>query len=513
MKLKLSILASAAALLTATPASADFTVRLTGSTAFRSSTVTAIKNLMTFAGGGAEGYAYTGTSFTGSNNHIFVGKMTAFGSQIVTVKCTWSGAVAGVRALNSNVNVSFLALHPGVTDGAGTQYALTTTGTSGVNTNNLDDITIADLAMTDNLQASTNYTNNPLDAERVGIIPFAFVAGRDAPAGLTNISPQLAQTLWTTGFCSAALFTNNAADASDIAGGTMVYPIGRDPFSGTRLVTFAESGIGVKTEVLQWRRTALDAVASPNQGVASIDLTLEDLVTDPAFPISAGNNGETSGGTVADNLRYKTTAVNDLATGHNPVKATFIGYVGESDANRAVNGIGTTVNGANTDVGCRYLKYNGVNAFGGVVYSTSTATTTIGSPVVTNLVTTGLIPGQLVRSTTGQLQGDSVILSVDSGTQVTLTKNATASATATAQFGTSNLLPDAIWNGSYTFWGYEYIMKRSSLTSGSVFTFFGLLKTQIHDIDYFSAGLSEASMRVGRSSDGGTVGASYDFAP
>lgn len=489
MKLHLPLLSAAAALLLGTTASADVTIRITGSTAFRASSHNAIKNMMT-----GVTYAYAGSSLGGASTAIFKGSLSGVNG-VTTVKTSWSGAVAGVKALVLGSNVNFLLDSTTVSSG----------GTSGATTTG--DNSPADFAMVDNLQASTPYTTLTLDATRVGVIPFAFVASRSAPSGLTNITPQLAQSLWSTGFSSAALFTNNAADASDLAGGTMVYAMGRDPLSGTRLVSFAESGVGTGAVVTQYRRTAVDATASPNQAITTIDLTAADAAVNAPQP---GNNGESSGGNLADNLRFVSTSVNDSANAKTGVKACFIAYLGESDANRAVNGTGSSVNGT-ASVGCRYLSYNGVSAFGGVVVSTSTASTTNGSPVVTGLTTTGLVAGQLVRSSTGQIPGDSVILSVDSGTQVTLSKNATATASGTVNFATSNLLPQAIWNGSYTMWGYEYLMKLPSIVSGDKLTGYNALANQILTVDYFTSGLSETSMRVGRSADGGTVGATYDF--
>lgn len=493
MKFSLKFLAPAAALLLASTASADVTIRLTGSTAFRGGTVTAIKNLMTFGGG--QGYAYTGSSFTGSSNHIFVGSVAGI-SGVTTIKCTWSGAVAGVKVLNNNENVSFLQLNTaGSPSGTGTVYTLSSTGTASVNTDNLDDSSNADIAMTDNLQGSTKYTSNPLTAAKVGIIPFAWVASKDAPAALTNVTPQLARALFSVGFTSASLFTNNDADAMDQVGGTAVYAVGRDPLSGTRLVTFAESGVGVFSSVAQYR-----TVSVTGSTVNQIDLTLADAAVDAP---NAGENGFTSGGNLADLLRNTTTSVEDLNNGY-VGKVCFVSYLGEGDAARAVNGTGSTVS-AGTNVGCRYLTYNGVNAFGGTVKSL-TCSFTSGSAVVTVTTgdTTGLIAGQLLRSS--NLQGDSIISSVDSSTQLTVSK--TAATTGSGTLTTSNLLPTPIWNGSYTFWGYEYIMWRASL-SGDKLTFGNALKTQIHDVDYFTAGLSEASMRVTRTTDGGVVTQNY----
>ncbi len=513
MKFKATLIA--AALLAANTASADLTVKITGATAFRASAVNAIKNTMTFpadAGGIDYGYAFNSTTLEASANAIFVGTMAAFPGQVVTVKCTWSGSVAGIRAISGNtngtaVNVKFLALNPS-TSANGTIYALSATGTAGVNADNLDDNSQADFAFADNTQSSTIYTNNTLDSRNVGVVPFTFVASRDMPAAVTNVTSQLFQSLYSTGRASAALFTNNPTDASDQVGGTMIYALGRDPFSGTRVVVMSETGLGTGSAVNQWT-VAAGTGTSPNIEAGAVSPTSADTTTDSLNPVLAGNNG-ISGANMADWLRYKTTSINDTAALVS-TKAAFIGYMSETDADRAVNGTASSVNGI-TNVGARYLSYNGVNAFGGKLYTSNNATTTIGSAVVSNIVTTGLVVGQFVRSTSGQLDTDNVIVSINAnGTEVTLSKPALASATATANFQASNVLPASIWSGAYTLWGYELFLKRASLTTGDKFTFFNNLADRIHDVDFFYAGLSEASLRVSRSEDGGIVTSKYIF--
>lgn len=515
MKFNLKLLAPAAALLLASTASADVTIYITGSSAFRSGTVTAVKNIMTFGVG--QGYAFVGSSFTGGNQQIFVGSVAGI-SGTVTVKTSWNGAVAGVKALNNNTTANYLAF-----PASGTAYSLSASGTGSVNANNVTESSLADIAMFDNTQSSTKYTGTALTQTKVGIIPFAWVASPSAPAGLTNMTPQLARNLFSTGFSSAALFTNTPADADDQVGGTRIYAAGRDPLSGTRLVAFAESSIGIFTAVAQYQPATL-ALSGVNgisgNTITDIELTAADAAVDAP---NAGENGYSSGSNVADLLRYTTASVTDQNSGRSG-KVAFVSYLGESDANRAVNGTGSSVAGGNA----KYLTYNGVSAFGGLVKSFAECTITSGSAVVsfpattvngtpTAQSTTGLQAGQLIRS--NNFPGDTVIVSVDSATQVTLSKNATTSnGTTTGQpngaLSTSNINPAAIWNGSYTFWGYEYIAWRTSL-AGDKLTFGGKLKDQIINVDYFQAGLSilpaasGGKMRVQRSADGGTVSQNY----
>lgn len=516
MKFNLKLLAPAAALLLASTASADVTLYITGSTAFRSGTVTAIKNIMTFGGG--QGYAFTGSSFTGANQHVFVGSVTGI-TGTVTVKTSWNGAVAGVKALNNNTTANYL-VYPATT---GTAYTLSASGTGSVNANNVTESSTADIAMFDNLQSSTKYTGTSLTQTKVGIIPFAWVASPSAPAGLTNMTPQLARNLFSTGYSSAALFTNNPADADDQVGGTRIYAAGRDPLSGTRLVTFAESSIGIFTAVAQYQpatiaRSAVNGISGNT--ITDIELTAADAAVDAP---NDGENGYSSGGNLADLARYTTASVTDQNSGFNG-KVAFVTYLGESDANRAVNGTGSSVTGGNA----KYLSYNGVSAFGGLAKSFAECTITSGSAVVsfpattvngtpTAQSTTGLQAGQLIRS--NNFPGDTIIVSVDSATQITLSKNATSSNGTTSgqpngALSTSVINPASIWNGSYTFWGYEYIAWRQSL-AGDKLIFGGKLRDQIINVDYFAAGLSilpsssGGKMRVQRGTDGGTVSQNY----
>jgi len=422
----------------------------------------------------------------------------------VTVKTLWSGSVAGTKALTTNQTLSFLD-YPA---SSGTTYALSSTGTGSVATNNLNTTAQADIAMADNYQGSTSYPTPTLVSNKVGIVPFAWVSSAGAPSDLTNITPQLARVLFQTGTCSAALFTNNNTEASDQTGGVTVYAIGRDPLSGTRLVTFAESGIGVFQAVAQYQPSIAGHNGSTVNGISGTTITNVNLTDiDASIPTTAaGQTGYSSGGTLADQLRYTTTSVTDDNLGASVGAICFVSYLGESDASRAVNGVGTSVGSGN--VGCRYISYNGVTAFGGAVVSLTGNVDASGNVTVTTGSTTGLIVGQLVRST--GLVGDSYISAIADTTHFTVKyPTGTAQTAGTGlSISTSNLLPLPIWNGSYTMWGYENITWKSSLSGDKLF-FGNALKTQISTVDFFSSGLNITNMRVQRSVDGGNVGQTY----
>lgn len=61
-----------------------------------------------------------------------------------------------------------------------------------------------------------------------------------------------------------------------------------------------------------------------------------------------------------------------------------------------------------------------------------------------------------------------------------------------------------VQEGEYTFWGYEHLLYRSSL-SGNPQTVANQLVTQIHDVDAVQSGLLVTSMNVGRTVEGGVI--------
>ena len=207
MKTIKTIMAGSLALAAATQmASADVTVRITGSTAFRAATQTAISHIFS----SLAGYTTDTGNLTSANYAIFKGTVAGVSGTTI-IKCDWSGAVAGVRDVSQGNAINYYPDSTAVAVAPGNTLAISGNSVSEV----------PDLAMTDNLQASTPYTSPVLSGGGVvGIVPFAWVASTSAPADLTNITPQLARALFKGGLVSAALFTNNNAEASDQVGGS-----------------------------------------------------------------------------------------------------------------------------------------------------------------------------------------------------------------------------------------------------------------------------------------------------
>ncbi len=299
-------------------ASAQTKIYITGSTAYRSSTHTAIMKLLGSTNGtslpAGSSYGYTGGSLSGANAAIFKG---VYNSANVTIKVSWSGSAGGVQtvaATNNNFTVGFL------TDNQTTSQ----TGTSGLadpraTTAPVRDAQVPQVAFSDCYQSSTPFLGNfngvaysTLIDTIVGVIPFEWVKSKGAAAGITNMTPLLAQAQWVgTGTLPLAMYTGNATDQ-----GTLVYATGRDSDSGTRTIALAESGIGVFTAIQQYNtgnETGGNAVLYPVQTVNGIVSPL-------------GEGGENSGGTLAGNTRMGKTGLAN----------SYVSYMG-------INDVGTLV--------------------------------------------------------------------------------------------------------------------------------------------------------------------------
>lgn len=167
--------------------------------------------------------------------------------------------------------------------------------------------------------------------------------------GITSITGQLAK-LVLQGGAPLSFFTG-----ADDASGTLVYALGRNPLSGTRVVTFSETGFGSTSPAVQFR-----PVFTGNN-ITSVNLYDSGTVSGVSYV--AGNNSYSSGGTLATELAkiVVTPSGGDWSTSnlYDAVPFGLIGYVGVSDAASlltAINGSGAS----NTNQDTSYvLKYNG----------------------------------------------------------------------------------------------------------------------------------------------------------
>lgn len=310
-------------------AHADTTINITGSSAFRSAVVTAIKSTMT----SVTKIAYTGTSETSANQQLYVGSFPGI-SGVTTIRTSWNGSVEGVRAFAGIDTVSFIpASAP-----AGGSYS---TSSLEVGTPNF--------AFSDVFQDSTGVSNPVFDDTYVGIVSFTWVANEGAT--FTNITTQVANQILASGVIQKNFFTGNAADAT-----SKVYLTGRYNGSGTRATALAEAGYPLFANVRQYivETTGANGTITglrlwPNTTQGSISTGTNDATT--------GNGGYTSGSgirdvigcTMAETVNLKKadgTAASPASISGNSV--SVVSYLGIGDQTH-VNAGGSVA-----------LRYNGV---------------------------------------------------------------------------------------------------------------------------------------------------------
>ncbi len=332
----LASICAASAFVSAAQAQTD--IYLTGSTAFRAESHAAIRAKLN----AGYTFAYTGTSIDSAAQALFRGTI---GTDLVNIYVGWTGAVAGNKAL--------AVTDPAVAPSVRPSFLPSTTNTTlagAASTPSGSNRQTADIAFTDNLQSSTPFSVAKgyagLSETAVGVIPFRFVSSySDAgfPNPLTNMTPILAQALYTAGELPVALFTGNPSDQ-----GKFVYATGRDPDSGTRVITLAETGHGSLNSVVQWRPTI---PAAPGPIVAHVRFPAVPVNTTTGLGLPNGwglGNGGQSGALTADALRYPTTAAG--------INGFYVAGIGGTDVDRAINGVGTTAGLGNA----KELSWNGV---------------------------------------------------------------------------------------------------------------------------------------------------------
>ncbi len=322
MKAPKILLASLLALSTAGVAQAQTTVHITGSTAFRTATQTAILDML--QSGASVGFV--GSSYAGAGEAIIVGT-TKSNSIPVTIKTYWSGSLGGILTVSQQIPLAnFLSSSNTLSGGTNTAIASPV----------FDSADIPEVCMADGWQNTSQYPTPILTAQTVGAVSFKFLKNKGAPAGLTNMTPLQAQALWNHGSLPLSMWTGNSSDSN-----TLVYALGRDPDSGTRKTAFLEAGIQTfvssltPTIVVQYAPTnAGGLVTSKNTGaITSQGYWPPESVDNISFP--QGDGGYSSGG--------------DLATAMGQTSPyIYVTYVGLSDASTAI-GLGATE-----------LTYNGV---------------------------------------------------------------------------------------------------------------------------------------------------------
>jgi hypothetical protein len=203
----------------------------------------------------------------------------------------------------------------------------------------------ADVCFCDHFQSSTPYPSPGLTLTTVGVVQFKWLVnnpGTGNPAPFTNITPGLAQALYKSGSLPLSLFTGNQADE-----GKLVWAIGRDADSGTRLTQAQEAGIGYNSQVVQFTPTiASGAVTSHVLAVNSAAVPAQVAANHP----NPGDGGYNSGGTLATVMTATTPNALSVDGINSTPTATgyYVGYASVGDAATALAG------------GAKELTWNGV---------------------------------------------------------------------------------------------------------------------------------------------------------
>ena len=321
---------------------ADVTIRITGSTAFRSAVFNALKgpNFFDVTPVIFDGTSQNQAAASSANPVTFVGTNTAcFGAGVkVIIECSYSGSTEGLTDL---LGVSSI-----VSPIATPKYLVPTGATSATLTSGLTaDYAFCDIAKDSTQVDSTSFTGlndygiaPAYSGNGVGVVTFGFVRNVAPSASiLSNLTTLQAQTLLGGGSVKAGLITGNTNHTG------LVYMVGRYSLSGTHQAVSAVTGFPL---VGDQQLFALDGASTGSYFKGSTPT--QPNVSNSSFSNggTAGTGGFVSGGDVAKLLNNPGTT------------NVFIGYLGLGDVSGAKLIDGTTAAPLNGNL----LTYNGVAA-------------------------------------------------------------------------------------------------------------------------------------------------------
>jgi hypothetical protein len=329
------MLASLLALTLVCAASAQTTLRVTGSTAYRAATLEAIANIL--KPGFTLAYeASAAESWTKANIVIFTGTTT--GGTSVVIKTAFFGSIGGVANVAGGLTVGpgGTAYTDGQTIGwlADNTPQSVTSGTSGgtqiAPANAVyDSPTKPDVTLSDSFQASapSKYRTPVLSGKIVGVVPFEWVAspGTAAVGTVNNLTSAHAKIL-LKGTLELKTLSGNTHDTEK------VFAVGRDEDSGTRIAALADTGYGIGNTVVQYQ-PLFDGNTTPKnpppppgtQITGAAEWPGPVTVDGISYPVA--DSGYNSGGSVAG----------AIGVPHNSAFATwFISYLGLNDAATAI---------------------------------------------------------------------------------------------------------------------------------------------------------------------------------
>jgi hypothetical protein len=296
--IKLTLTALAGALLV-TSAQAQTEIHLSGAVAFRSTAYRAIRNLFLNNGGTLLSQNPADSPTTPSQLKVtWTGTIPSlYGTNVVTVRAFYNGAVAGIQDLTQNRNVAFLSSStPGDTN--------TTSGTP------------ADIAFSSIFQAATEFPDPVLDDALFGATPINFVKSSLGTAGITNITTHQLKTLIANGSLPAWFFTGNTNDTHTI------YFINRDPTAGQRVTVLLESLFTGFPQSYYWNTATSQWTPDPTGRNASQITThlntysnaISYLISEDSYNVNSGLNVLNYNGNKAFKGTFSNTTTNDFST-------------------------------------------------------------------------------------------------------------------------------------------------------------------------------------------------------
>jgi hypothetical protein len=382
-------------------------IYVSGSTAYRSQTVTAEESIAQagLTGGAVIATADNGTAGVTSDGISSIRGMDAHGNAIVFHN-HFTGSVAGMCDLgNANTTLTFIS------DASTPNIGSANTTSVATDTTNFPEISMCDCAYTDAVQVLSGPGVNtagknaakaitaaaPVDGGTlnggpggyVGSVDFEWLLGSTSgPATqgtISNITQDVAEALLSSGQIDAAYVTGNTNDAN-----SAIIMVGRNEDSGTRVLTQGESWAngtgnnhGVGATMVQWIVTQHGVTLPANSGYSSLSGNAGGVTAIQQWPqfnsgtsvgwslytesnitwATAGHSGYNGGGDVAAILESPNpvTTLSGLSNlgsedydglGSNFTGAYIVSCIGTHD------GAGVLTNGSGANG--KLLTYNGV---------------------------------------------------------------------------------------------------------------------------------------------------------
>jgi len=285
MKLKTILAAALAAGITSSAMAQTTEITITGASAFRQATMTAIYDA--YASVGALGtsfnvcHDFTGNNLSqliASNKAVFSGTFPGITGTTI-IRTSFNGSTEGLNAIAGNSDVTFLTQGALGTPGAVIQGGVTSP----------TETLRPKFSFSDVYQSTSPVDNevlNPVGTSAVGVVTFAMIVNEGAPANLTNVTIQQCRALWAQGNLPASLITGDPTDTE------IVLATGRNDGSGTRSAYLTEWTYGVANPVFQY--VAIQGGTSGNNISGLTLVPIGSNLTNASVPFRTGRANDAS---------------------------------------------------------------------------------------------------------------------------------------------------------------------------------------------------------------------------